>query len=260
MANDNHASYTVIGLTVVLGVAAILGTLVYIGGVGTGQERVYAETYSEKSVSGLSVGSAVNFRGVKIGEVSKISFVGNEYDTEGKPNAWVYIRLAFKRELLTLDLDKGVTPEAFLRDLVDKGGVRATVTASGITGLSRIELDAKSEKAQPLTLTWVPKYPYIPCTVSLLDNFSDSATKVMNQINRMDLESVWSNVNASVESLARVTESMRVVLESRQADIDKITSDLSATMGSVKECAEEVRANPSSLIRERIPRALPETK
>jgi len=82
----------------------------------------------------------------------------------------------------------------------------------------------------------------------------------MNQINRMDLEAAWSNVNASVESLSRATESVRVLLETRQGDVDRITGDLSEAMSSVKECAADIRANPSSLIRERIPRPLPETR
>ena len=73
---SNHASYAKIGLTVMLGVAAIIGALVYLGGAWGSDDRVYAETYTDRSVSGLSVGSAVNFRGVKLGEVKEITFVG----------------------------------------------------------------------------------------------------------------------------------------------------------------------------------------
>ena len=57
----NKANYTTIGLTVVAGTIAIIGTLVYLGGAGDREERVYAETYSDNSVSGLSVGSTVKF-------------------------------------------------------------------------------------------------------------------------------------------------------------------------------------------------------
>lgn len=259
MAKGNHASFAVIGFTVILGVAAIVGTLIYVGGVGSGKERVYAETYSTKSVSGLSVGSAVNFRGVKVGEVEKISFVGNEYEVEGKVNGWVYIRLGFDRELLSTELEKGVSPEELLRMMVEGTGMCATVTASGITGLSRIELDIRAN-ISPLKLTWTPKTPYIPCAVSLMDSFSDSAVKVMNQINRMDIEAAWSNVSASVEALARSTESVRVVLETRQGDVDKLMGDLRETLGALKDVAAELRANPSALIRERVPRELSETR
>ena len=79
MASDNHASYTRIGLTVVIGIAAVVGSLIYLGGMRGRDSEVYAETYYDKSVSGLSVGSAVNFRGVKLGEVREITFVGSKY-------------------------------------------------------------------------------------------------------------------------------------------------------------------------------------
>ena len=67
MANENHASYAKVGLTVVAGVAAIIGTLIYIGGVKDTGGEILIETCYDKPVSGLSVGSAVNFRGVKVG-------------------------------------------------------------------------------------------------------------------------------------------------------------------------------------------------
>ena len=95
----NKANYTTIGLTVVVGTLAIIGTLVYLGGAGSREERVYAETFSDKSVSGLSVGSAVNFRGVKVGEVAEISFVGNKYEGVTPMDARrIYILMSFRKE------------------------------------------------------------------------------------------------------------------------------------------------------------------
>ena len=79
MARDNHASYTRIGLTVVIGVVAIVATLIYLGGMRGRGSEILVETYYDKPVAGLSVGSVVNFRGVKIGEVRELSFVGNKY-------------------------------------------------------------------------------------------------------------------------------------------------------------------------------------
>ena len=57
MASDNHASYTRIGLTVVIGVAAIVGSLIYLGGMRGRDNEVIAETYYDKPVSGLPPGA-----------------------------------------------------------------------------------------------------------------------------------------------------------------------------------------------------------
>lgn len=249
----NQANYTAIGLTVVASMLATIGTLVYLGGLDESEERVYAETYTDKSVSGLSVGSTVNFRGVKIGEVKEITFVGNKYKgVEPMDAGRIYILMSFRKSDLGPYLEMG--------DQLVKSGLRATVTASGITGLSRIELDMASRPSPAMMPSWTPCNPYIPSAVSLLDSFSDSATKVMNQINSMDISAMWSNVNSSVESFATAADGIALAIETRRADIEKILDDFAETALSIKTTASELMRNPSLLLRERVPEPLGETE
>ena len=262
MASENHASYTRIGLTVVIGVASVVGALIYLGGMRGRGNEVLVETYYDKPVSGLSVGSVVNFRGVKVGEVREISFVGNKYDVEGTVNSRIYILMALDGYLLDKD---GVDDEEFrqlAQSAVDGMQLRVSVVSSGITGLSRIEIDdVRQEGLDPVPpIAWTPRHAYIPTKISLFDNFSVAATKVMNQINRMDLGTAWSNLNSAVESLARAAEGAKNMLEARQGDIDRMLDDLSATSAAVRDLAGELRRNPSLLIRERRPTRLEETE
>lgn len=262
MSKSTSPSFAKIGFTVFIGVLAIVGTLVYLGGMRGHEKLVYAETYYEKSVSGLSVGSPVNFRGVKIGTVEEISFVGDHYTVGGETNLLIYVKMAFPLHKIACDtpvsLAEGLSAEDAISRVIRAGAIRATVTASGITGLSRIELDSNPAVAT-LPITWVPKYIYIPPATSLLDSFSDSATRVMNQINKMDIAGVWSNVSASVESCARTMENAQTISETHLADIDKILSNMTRLTESLNAVADELRANPSLLVRERIPEPLPET-
>ena len=186
MASDNHAHYSKIGFAVLIAAAATVATLIWLGGLGEGDDPLYVETYYEKSVSGLSVGSPVNFRGVTIGKVAVIDFVGNHYDVVGKDNSRIYIKMAINRKALGMAEDEGYDPESLLARLVDVVGLRATVTASGITGLSRIECDYFPDAPPPPKLSWTPRAVYIPPKMSLLEDFSSAATRVMNQINAMD--------------------------------------------------------------------------
>ena len=262
MASDNHASYTRIGLTVVIGVIAIVASLIYLGGMRGRDSEVLVETYYDKPVAGLSVGSVVNFRGVKIGEVREISFVGNKYVVEGQDSSRIYILIALDgRTLAAADVDENEFAARIQRD-VDARGLRVSVVSSGITGLSRIECDFNNpENLDPVPpLTWTPRHPYIPAKISLLDNLSVAATKVMNQINRMDLNAVWSNINASVESLAAATDSARTMIQARQGDVDRILDDISETTESIRDLTAELKRNPSLLVRERTPARLEETE
>ena len=261
MARDNHVSYTRIGITVVVGVVAIVATLIYLGGMRGRGSEVYAETYYDKSVSGLSVGSAVNFRGVKLGEVREISFVGSKY-MEGEGDSRVYILMALDTRMFDSD---GMSDAEFrmgVAEMVEKRGLRASVASSGITGLSRIELNyIPQENLDPLQpITWKPRCAYIPSKTSLFDNIAVAATKVLNQINRMDLKTAWSNINASVEALARATDGASTMIQTRQGDVDRILDDLSETAVSLKGLSAELKRNPSLIIRERTPQRLDETE
>lgn len=259
MASEGKTSYTKIGFIVVAGIVAVAGSLFYFGGVRGNGDLVYAETCFDRSVSGLSVGSAVNFRGVKIGEVKEISFVGNKYHVRGDENLRVYIKMGFPRSRMTPYKDEGIGADEVIGYMVDTVGLRATVSASGVTGLSRIELDAAPDfpAIQP---SWTPEYAYIPPKPSLIDNFSDSATRVMDQINRMDIAGVWSNVSASVESLARLSDGVKSTLESSRSDAERIIGNLSGTAAAVRDLVERLRENPSLLIREHEEQRLPETR
>ena len=245
MSDENSASYKKIGLAVALGMVAIAATLFWLGGLEGQYGFVCAETYCDKPVSGLSVGSVVNFRGVKIGQVAKIGFVGDEYGVAGPDGYKIYILMSFSE-----------ASEAMLR----RSPVQATVTASGVTGLSRVEINIAGDTAVPPPPGWTPRSMYIPYKPSLLDSFSDSATKVMNQINKIDISSVWSNISESVKTLSCATEGARSILESSKADIEKMIGDFSETASAVRGLAEELRTNPSLLFRECVADPLPETK
>ena len=263
MASDTHASYAKIGLTVFVGIAAIVATLVYIGGMRGRGSEILVETYYDKPVSGLSVGSPVNFRGVKIGEIREISFVGSKYDeARGPDRLRIYILMAITWLRVGNRDGELVEAEESLRRSVDKLGLRASVTSSGITGMSRIECDFNIDEnlSEPPQITWLPRHVYIPAKTSLMDNFSDAATKVMNQINKMDMGAAWSNFNVSVSSLSRMMNSVQSLVETRQGDVDRFIDDLSATSAAIRDLTAELRRNPSLLIRERRARPLSETE
>lgn len=257
MANDNQASYFRIGLTVLMGAAAIVATLVYLGGFNDSRKEVLAETYYDKPVSGLSAGSVVNFRGVKVGEVRKIAFVGGEYDVDGADNQRIYILMALSRDLMQLDDDESA--EELIKALVDRG-LRATVASSGITGMSRIEINCREGTEPPAPLSWRPSHVYIPSVPSLLDNFSESVTRAMVRLNHMDFQGVWSNVNSMADSFAQISRDVRVLLENRLSGLERTLENAEGASSSLRELADTLRRDPSLLLRANNPDPLPETE
>lgn len=260
MASDNHASFARIGFIIVIGIVGIIATLFYIGGLRGGGDELLVETYYEKSVSGLAVGSPVNFRGVKIGEVREISFVGSKYEVSGRANHYIYVLVAIDRGPLGAMADEPGELEAKLERLVREFGLRAVVTASGITGLSRVECNLFRSPSAPMEISWTPRHFYVPGQASLLDDFSDAATRVMNQLNTMDFQAMWSNLNSSVQSLAHISESLNHSLDSYQPQAERIFANIEETAAALREFSERVKNDPSLVIRGGSPERLDETR
>ena len=259
---SSRVSFARIGFAILAATAATVVTLVFLGGLRGSRNEILAETYYDREVSGLSVGSKVNFRGVKIGEVRAIDFVGNRYAAKNDDNLRIYILMALDPRKLSYYEDEDIPTAETIPYLVTRRGLRASVTASGITGLSRIECDLNEDLAgrEPEKFPWKPEHLFIPQKISFLDSFSDAATRVMNQINTMDFGATWSNVHASVEALSGTLRTAQTLLETKQGEFGKVVEDVSAAAAALRDFAGEVKANPSLLLRERRPVPLDETR
>ena len=218
MANENEANFAKIGVFILAGVALIAGTLVYLGGAG-GEKREYlVETYFSNPVSGLDVGSAVNFRGVRIGAVKEISFIGAEYEEvplqQGRN---IYVLMALDTKLCRVPKSANDMEDGMQRMVAH--GLHATVTASGITGLSRIELNFPKTEIVDEKIPWKPRHLFIPPAPSILESAADSATKILNQLNKMDLVLVWSNIVRLTDNAAVMCESANSLIDSQRGQI-----------------------------------------
>ena len=260
MANDNQANYAKIGFVLVLGVILILGTLIYLGGVRDVRQEFPVETYFENGVQGLSVGSDVNFRGVKVGRVEAITFLRNRYPECNTPRekGSIWVKLALDRKLCCME------DEADARHEIDRAiadGLHATVAANAVTGLARIELTLKPDLlAKGTARHWKPKYPCIPPAPSLMESAGNTADRILAQIDKINLVDGWTNIVSSLVTAQNVLNGADVILQSESGKISEILDNLRETSSSLRDFADHIKNNPSSLLRSNDPEALPETK
>lgn len=258
MANDNHANYARIGGFIILGIVLILVTLVWLGGAGGNKNEFYAETFFSNDVSGLDVGSAVNLRGVRVGSVKRISFIGAVYDVASHEDGRkIYVLLALDRRLFRVNHSEN--PEQTLERFVSRG-LHATVSASGVTGLSHIELNFPKGKVPEEKIGWEKRRVTIPPAPSILQSAADSATQILDQINRMDLLAAWTNIVGTLESANSTLSSLGTLLESNGGNFGEILDNLRETSASLRDFANDIKSNPSLLLRSNDPDRLPETR
>jgi len=259
MASDNHANYGRIGFTVFLGAFALAIALIRLAGVGARDRVIMVETYYDNPVSGLSVGSAVNFRGVKIGEVREIDFVGAIYDDEDMTTndmQRVIITMALDCKRLDINLSEA---ETILQKFID-AGIRATISSNPVTGMSRVEFNIPPTPLPIAEIKWKPRYILVPPQPSLMESLSTSMTRALNAFNRIDINGVWSNISVIAESSANLTKDVSDLVRDERANLSEIFRNVESASSSVDDLARTLKSNPSLLLRENDPERLPETK
>ena len=260
MAADNHPNYAKIGFFILAGVALVVGTLIYLGGFGAAQHEFIAETHFSYPVSGLDVGSAVNFRGVRVGSVRRISFIGAEYDDIGNPHdrRQIYVELALDKRLFRFGGKEEHVNETLAR-LVERG-LHATVSSSGVTGLSKIELNFPKIPREDEKISWRPKYIVIPPTPAFLQSATDSVTQLLDQLNRMDFVAAWSNVVEVTGSANVFLQDVTTLIQAQKGNMGEIMDNVREASIGLRAFTDEIRSNPAALLRTSTPDRLDETR
>jgi ABC-type transporter Mla subunit MlaD len=171
----NRANYVKIGLFVILGLLGALVLAVALGATQGRRERVAIYTYLDESVQGLDVGSAVTFRGVRVGEVGDITIAPD--------HRLVAVRMDVDvRSLQQL----GLVPKGKLRasDVpAPPADLRAQLTSQGLTGTKSMSIDFVDANANPpRVLTFTPPGRYMPSTPSLTKDLEDSLVNAMARV------------------------------------------------------------------------------
>src|SRR5205809_7672033 len=79
---SQRANYFKLGLFVIGAIVAGVAVLLVIGTGRWFKPRVTMETYFNESVQGLDIGSKMKYRGVEVGQVTRISFTYVKYEQD----------------------------------------------------------------------------------------------------------------------------------------------------------------------------------
>ena len=221
---SEKANYFKIGLFFIISVT-LLTVAVIIWGAGLfTQEKIYFETYFDDSVSGLSVGSHVEFKGVRIGRVEKIVFLRDEYEVSeqssivSKYESYVMVLCSVPQEDL---------PEFSYEQRVDRlnqmvtRGLRLQLASNLLTGQAYLQGGFVDPNRIPLLeIAWEPKYMYIPSAPSILTTLKDSVDQVLFKLQEIDIKKLVASVENILNSLENA------VTEARIGDIGKEAREL----------------------------------
>lgn len=222
-----------IGLFVILALLLLAGAIILFGGGKFFERKVTVETYFDQSVQGLSVGSALQFQGVQIGNVSYIGFVFTEYKTSRQ---YVLVRAEIygnkvlgkgKRRLYQTDKER---VEGF-KEMISQG-LRLQLASQGITGvafLNAVYLDPT--RYHPLEHEWKPEYMYIPSAPGTISQITETIEDLSDSIDNIDFKQISEEIEKLVVSLNKAVE---------DAKVGELSKDLSKLIGSLNSATTEL--------------------
>ncbi|MEO8304040.1 MAG: MlaD family protein [Betaproteobacteria bacterium] len=231
------ANYFKLGLFVIGAVVAGVLVLVVIGSGRWFQPKLTIETYFNESVQGLDIGSKLKYRGVAIGEVTRIGFTYNKYQLD-KPMAerarYVLVEAQIEPRLLGGRAAAGDITNAQNAKMEIERGLRMRLAPQGITGTSYLEIDYADPPPSILPIDWTPDNTYIPSAPSTFTALINSASEIMDRLHKLDLEKTLANLNALL-----VTTNNRIDAVDTKAISKRMTSSLAKVEAALDEFAKK---------------------
>ena len=153
---ETRASYLIVGLFVIAGMAGLVFAAMWITGTRTDEAVVLYDIYFEGAVAGLKPGNAVQYRGIPVGGVIDMRIDPDDVE----------------RVLVTIEVAAG-TPIS--------EDTEATLALQGITGLSYIQLTGGTQEAAALTAGPGQPRPIIRSRPSELAAIFEAAPELLNR-------------------------------------------------------------------------------
>lgn len=230
MPNNN---YFKIGVFTFAGLGLFLAGLFFFGLSGSlFKESVECVTFFDRSVQGLSMDSAVKFRGFNVGRVTKISLA-----PVTNVSAQPVVQINFEIDPKNLSGREDAVAEAknFILGQTEKG-MKVYLSFQGITGLSFLDLDYAADAGKPKderqeeireAISARGKI-YIPSGPGQIMEISESATRIVKSLSDVD----FAGISKDIKTLLQTVDGAVADL-----DTNRLSSDLSEALVEIRAAA-----------------------
>jgi ABC-type transporter Mla subunit MlaD len=259
------ANYFKLGLFVIGAVIAGVILLIVIGSGRWFQPKLTVETYFNESVQGLDIGSKLKYRGVAIGEVTRIGFTYNKYQQDrpmSQRARFILVEAQIEPRLLGGRVATGDLTSPDNAKLEVERGLRMRLAPQGITGTSYLEIDYVDPPPPLLQIDWVPDNVYIPSAQSTVSTFVNAAQEIIDRLHKLDIEGTLVNLNrllittnerlGAIDTRSLSDRSIRVLGKAEAAldsvDAKKLSDEGVALMAELRASNAELKqllANPA---------------
>ena len=207
------ANPKLVGIFVLGAIALAIAVLAVLGGGKLFQRRTPVVMFFQGAVTGLNVGSPVNFRGVRVGQVTDV-FI--RYEPDGTPVTTIPVLADFMGNNVEIVADKEErrnirhSREEQLRMLVDKGLRAQLALPSLVTGQATIALDFFPGTPVVMKQTF-PDRVEIPTVPSTLQEVQATLQQVYGKISQLPLDDLVSDARDVLKGASRLVNDPQIV-------------------------------------------------
>ncbi|MGI8930798.1 MAG: MlaD family protein [Sphingomicrobium sp.] len=188
---ETRSNHVLVGSVTLDLLAGLLIFIVWLAGLSNKATSCF-DIYFSQGVGGLNKGSAVNYQGVPVGQIEKISLMPDRPE-------FVWVRISVDSETPILQ------------------GTTAQIKGVGFTGVSEIALEGAVKGAKPLQQLGPQGCPVVPASSGGLGALLNSAPELIDRIQRLTerLTELLSdkNQNSISDILENVDTTTRVLAE-----------------------------------------------
>ena len=196
---ESKISPRVIGAFVVGGIALVIAGVMFFGGGKVFQEKLPYVIFFESSVQGLNVGAPVVFRGVQIGQVTKVEALFDS--TQATIHIRVLVELVRDAVQVTAEV-RPQSPQEAVEFLVQQGLRASLQLQSFVTQLLLVSLDFYPDTPikrlgldTPIKrLGLDPTYPELPAVPSQIEQLLGNVQQAVAELGQLPLDALLSEV------------------------------------------------------------------
>jgi phospholipid/cholesterol/gamma-HCH transport system substrate-binding protein len=199
---ETRSNYVLVGSVTLALLVGLLVFIVWLAGLSNKATKCF-DIYFSQGVGGLNKGSSVNFQGVPVGQIEKISLLPDRPE-------FVWVRVQVDSETPVLQ------------------GTTAQIKGVGFTGVSEIALEGAVKGGQPLTQVGPQGCPVVPASSGGLGALLNSAPELIDRIQRLTerLTELLSDRNQnSISDILENVEKTTDVLAQRAPDLADAIGD-----------------------------------
>ena len=228
-------NYFKIGVFVIVAFVLILTAVVVFGSGLLAEEKLYFETYFDGSVAGLSIGAPMELRGVRMGQVEKITFARNEYEmpigSEDYLTYGNYVMVLASIDIENLPVMAEEDRQGSLNQFISRG-FRVRLASNLLTGLAYLQGEyLDPERYSVLEVPWEPKNFYVSSAPGEFTTMKQSVDHILTKLEEIDTEKIGELIEQILVSVNKAIDDFNIPgisggIQDLIADADQAVKDL----------------------------------